>query len=330
MIVAANHEQLNRAQGVLLGQLAGDALGSMVEFMAVERIRQLHPGGLREIGPSPVFGTLAGQPTDDSEMALALARTLVQYGFDVEQIARAYATWMVSPPFDSGGATQRALLPAAAALRQGQPVAEAARSNASRDSEANGALMRQSPLAIWGANLPPEQLAAYVTADTELTHPNPVCVDASTAYIVALAAAVGEGLDARTTYERAVAWQAAHGRTQTITATLAAAATQPPADYQPQMGHVVKALQNAFHQLLHSDSLEAGVVATVMAGGDTDTNAAIAAALLGGVYGLAAIPQQWRAAVLSCRPEAGPGVGQPRPQVYWPVDALALAEKLLR
>ncbi len=328
--MAVNHEQLNRAQGVLLGQLAGDALGSMVEFMAVERIHQLHPGGLRKIGPSPVFGTLAGQPTDDSEMALALARTLVQHGFDVEQIACAYATWMVSPPFDSGGTTKQALHPAAAALRQGQPVAEAARINASRDSEANGALMRQSPLAIWGANLPPEQLAAYVSADTELTHPSPVCVDASTAYIVALAAAVSEGLDARATYERAVAWQAEHGRSQRITDALAAAANEPPHDYQTHMGHVLIALQNAFYQLLHSDSVEASVVATVMAGGDTDTNAAIAAALVGGVYGLAAIPQQWREAVLSCRPEAGPGVRQPRPQVYWPLDALELAEKLLR
>lgn len=35
---------------------------------------------------------------------MALALTLVQHGFDVEQIARAYATWMVSPPFDSGSA----------------------------------------------------------------------------------------------------------------------------------------------------------------------------------------------------------------------------------
>ncbi len=66
-----------RAQGCLLGQLTGDALGSMVEFMPADTIRKRHPMGLREIGPSPVFHTLAGQPTDDSELALALARTLL-------------------------------------------------------------------------------------------------------------------------------------------------------------------------------------------------------------------------------------------------------------
>ena len=69
---------------------------------------------------------------------------------------------------------------------------------------------------------------------------------------------------------------------------------------------------------------------TIMRGGDTDTNAAICGALLGAVYGVEAIPQQWRDAVLNCRPEAGrPGVHRPRPECFWPVDAMELAEKLL-
>jgi len=76
--------------------------------------------------------------------------------------------------------------------------------------------------------------------------------------------------------------------------------------------------------------LEQGVVGTVMCGGDTDTNAAIAGALLGAVHGIAAIPAQWRDAVLSCRPEAGqPGVNKPRPPEFWALDALELAEQLL-
>ena len=41
------------------------------------------------------------------------------------------------------------------------------------------------------------------------------------------------------------------------------------------------ALQNAFRVALHTTNFEDGVVATVMRGGDTDTNAAIAGALLG-------------------------------------------------
>lgn len=69
---------------------------------------------------------------------------------------------------------------------------------------------------------------------------------------------------------------------------------------------------------------------TVMHGGDTDTNAAIAGALLGAVHGLKSIPSQWKESVLACRPIKGtPGVYQPRPQQFWPTDALELAESLL-
>ena len=44
---------------------------------------------------------------------------------------------------------------------------------------------------------------------------------------------------------------------------------------------------------------------TVMRGGDTDTNAAIAGALLGAVYGRNALPRQWIEKILSCRPSEG-------------------------
>jgi ADP-ribosyl-[dinitrogen reductase] hydrolase len=111
---------------------------------------------------------------------------------------------------------------------------------------------------------------------------------------------------------------------------LEAAASRPPADYLHRMGWVLIALQNAFWQLLHAPDLEEGVIRSVMAGGDTDTNAAIAGALLGAVHGRKAVPLQWMDRVLTCRPLAGlPGVRRPRPTSVWPVDALWLAERLL-
>jgi ADP-ribosyl-[dinitrogen reductase] hydrolase len=48
------------------------------------------------------------------------------------------------------------------------------------------------------------------------------------------------------------------------------------------------------------------------------------------VYGRDAIPSQWQRMVLSSRPMPGlSAVMQPRPAVYWPVDALGLAERLV-
>src|ERR1035437_2396407 len=92
------------------------------------------------------------------------------------------------------------------------------------------------------------------------------------------------------------------GTPQSITETVIAAGSKRPDVYSTQMGWVLIALQNAFWQLLHAENLEEGIVSTVMSGGDTDTNAAIARALLGAVYGRTAVPLQWLDRILSCRP----------------------------
>jgi ADP-ribosylglycohydrolase len=321
---------VERAQGCLLGQLTGDALGSMVEFAGSAAIRRTYPAGLRAIGPSPVFSTVAGQPTDDSELALVLARTLLRTeSYDAEEVAAAYTFWVESKPFDVGNTIGTALRAMSLAGRTGTSRVAAAEAAASHASESNGALMRQSPLAIWGHALDPHALAAAVRADTRLTHPSLVCQDASAAFIVALAGVVREGLGAADAYALAREWHAAHGGNATVAEALAAAADRPP-EYERNEGHVLVALQNAFYQALHAPSVEEGVVTTVMAGGDTDTNAAIAGALLGALHGARALPAQWRQAGLTCRPQAdAPGIGQPRPRACWPVDALILAERLL-
>ncbi len=57
-------QKLSRAQGCLLGQLAGDALGSLVEFQSPDEIRRSYPDGVREPADGGTWNTIAGQPTD--------------------------------------------------------------------------------------------------------------------------------------------------------------------------------------------------------------------------------------------------------------------------
>ena len=131
-------------------------------------------------------------------------------------------------------------------------------------------------------------------------------------------------------YRQIVAWAKATHVDEELMNAVTGAAETPPVDYVSQQGWVLIAFRNALYQLLHADALEASVVDTVMRGGDTDTNAAICGALLGAVYGHSAIPAQWTDRLLTCRPVAGlPDVHRPRPECFWPVDALSLAEQLL-
>ena len=92
-------------------------------------------------------------------MALALARSLVRNGgFSINDIRTSYVRWYRSGPFDIGRTTTLGL--------EGEPILE---------SQANGALMRISPLGVFGWKMEPEALAKLAAEDAALTHPNPIC-----------------------------------------------------------------------------------------------------------------------------------------------------------
>ena len=303
-----------RARGCLLGQFAGDSLGSLVEFQKAGWIARGYPGGVRDLADGGTFNNVAGQLTDDSEMALALARTVARLGrYDVAAVRAVYVDWMESGPFDIGGTTSAGL--------SGRPRQE---------SQANGALMRCSPLGIFGAAAGPEAAGELAAIDAAITHPNPLCVQANRLYVMAIADAIANGTEPRALYDQVVEWaQRLDVDEALLQALQAASVTRPVADHQNQ-GWVLIAFQNAFWQLLHAPGLEDGVVDTVMLGGDTDTNACICGALLGSVHGAGAVPERWVSTLLSCRPEAGrPGVVHPRPRIYWPCDVLEVADALL-
>jgi hypothetical protein len=120
---------ISRAQGCLLGQLAGDALGSLVEFRTPQDIKDQYPQGVRELADGGTWNTVAGQPTDDSEMALLLARMLADHGrYDPAKARKAYEFWLDSGPFDCG-----------------MTISSGLRGDPNPDSQANGAMMRIKP-----------------------------------------------------------------------------------------------------------------------------------------------------------------------------------------
>ena len=309
-----NEGMLSRAQGCLLGQLAGDALGSLVEFQTTDKTRREYPEGVRKLADGGTYKTIAGQPTDDSEMALLLARMLVEEGrYDPEKARLAYLFWLDSGPFDCGVTVSGGL-----------------RDRPNPDSQANGAMMRISPLGIFGANRDLKLVAEWARQDAAITHPHPVCQQANALFTMAIAHAVHGGCDGRNLYRQIIKWTEEMKVERSLLEAVRGAAETPPPDYVNQQGWVLIAFRNALWQLLHAPNLEEAVVNTVMRGGDTDTNAAICGALLGAVYGRSEVPGQWVESLLKCRPAAGlPNVRHPRPECFWPVDALELAEGLL-
>ena len=322
----AEGQRLDRALGCLLGMAIGDSLGSMVEFQTARAIAARYPDGVRDLAPSPVWHTLAGQPTDDSELGLTLARSLAEAGeYDADNAATAYGRWYTSEPFDCGQTTALAFGAAASAIAS---PARAARAKTDRASQANGSLMRIAPIGVWARD--PDEAARLASEDSALSHPHPVCRTACAAYAGAIAAGLA-GADRRGMMDTALRIaEAAGAEAASVLAVLRQArAGVAPAEFQHQMGWVLIALQNAFFHLAAGTATEPALIWTVAQGGDSDTNGAIAGALLGAADGRASLPVRWIMPVLTCRPDPGLHPARPRPDVYWPDDLLDLTEALL-
>ena len=323
----AEGQRFDRALGSMLGMVIGDSLGSLVEFQTAETIRSAYPGGVRNLAASPVWHTLPGQPTDDSELGLALARSLVRMrGYDPEDAASAYGRWYASGPFDCGQTTGLAF-GAVAAAPEGDK-AWAAKDKADRTSQSNGSLMRVAPIGVWASD--PDEAAATASEDSALSHPHPVCRASCACFTAAISAAL-LGADRRGMMETAlqIADAAGSEAAPVATALRQAVAGVAPADFQRHMGWVLIALQNAFFHLAAGTAIEPALIETVGRGGDTDTNGAVAGALLGAADGRGSLPVRWVLPVLTCRPDAGLHPARPRPDEYWPDDLLDLTEALL-
>jgi len=317
---------LARAQGCLLGQLAGDSLGGLVEFKSVKSIKSEYPRDVRDLCDGGTWHNLAGQPTDDSELALMLARTLVHLGrYDRSASIDAYIHWWPKA-WDRGNTLTQSLQPASRGTSSDERL-RLAEEHASQSSQSNGSLMRISPLGIFGAGQP-AMAADLARIDSRLTHPHFVCQDACGAFAAAIAVAITSG-SREACYKAALTETERSNSHADVRKAVEDARHDAPADFTHQMGWVLIALQNAFYQLLHAPSLEEGVVDTVMRGGDTDTNAAIAGAVLGAVHGRKKVPPKWLETLLCCRPLPGTSTAHPQPPEFWPVDVMELSEALL-
>src|SRR5262245_1022369 len=88
----------DRRRGTLIGLAVGDALGAAVEFMV--------PGSFAAVtdyrGGGP-HGLAAGEWTDDTSMALALADSLAAVGWDLNDQARRYVAWWRTGKYSVNG-----------------------------------------------------------------------------------------------------------------------------------------------------------------------------------------------------------------------------------
>ncbi len=335
-----NQPKYDAATGCLFGALVGDAAGATLEFFEdditsedVAWAMSMPGGGDLQVAP--------GQVTDDGELTLCLARALGESEtFDLEIIARNYAQWVESRPFDMGFTTSYSL----GAFRDVDVAqvgyAEVMQQSASKmcmGSKANGSLMRITPLGIWGHDLEVSEIANFARQDTSLSHPNHSCGYAVACYSIAIATLIKQPGKGELAFNHARTWldsqadlaQDSHQYHcwAEVTSWLDDAADNVNVPYLPQIGFIKIAFTHAFRHLLLGSNYETAIAETLAGGGDTDTNACIVGGLIGAVVGVDGIPGKMRDSVLNCDTTIGK---HPRPAFLHPQQVSELIPRLLK
>ena len=250
-----------RCAGSLIGLACGDAVGTTVEFQS----RGTFPPVTDMIGGGP-FGLAPGQWTDDTSMALCLAKSLLEVGgFDPFDQMNRYLDWWRRGYLSSTGECFDIGMTVRAALVRFESTRDPFAGSVDPETAGNGALMRLAPIVLF--YYPDfERIQRFAVDSSRTTHAAPEALDCSRLMAHVIAAALADS-----------------SKSEMLDGTSLRLAS-------PRVASLAAALW-CFHT---TDSFESAVLRAVNLGDDADTTAAIVGQIAGAYYGLNAIPAAWR------------------------------------
>jgi ADP-ribosyl-[dinitrogen reductase] hydrolase len=282
----------DRRRGTLIGLSIGDALGAAVEFMSPGSFTPVT--GYRSGGPHRLK---AGEWTDDTSMALALADSIATAGWDLNDQADRYVQWWQTGKYSVNGRCFDIGITTSGAL--GNYVAKKnALTSGDRSDRAsgNGSIMRLAPVPIRYAGLYPDkidELSRLAEESSLPTHASDQCVSACRYLATVLAALMhGEDRDKVLSPE----WQplAQLNAIKPLNPLIQEIAQGSFCQKQPPAirgsGWVVKSLEASLWAFHNASSFDEAVLRAVNLGDAADTTGAICGQLAGAFWGESGIP----------------------------------------
>ncbi|MDE6371667.1 MAG: ADP-ribosylglycohydrolase family protein [Duncaniella sp.] len=282
----------DRMMGCLCGQAIGDALGLGAEFMSKEEVKRFYPDGLKRydqiIQDSHRRRWPIGAWTDDTDMMLCILTAFDGVEFNTRETARNFKRWLNGDAMGIGSHTYKVLSMSDYVLMP-EECSKFWWDLSRQRSAANGALMRTSVVGLVGNNV--DEQAERICL---LTHYDPRCVGScvivseiihnivwnSIELSYAEIKELGQKYDGRIGEWIDIAYESKD-------------ITDLRLDERESMGYTLRSLSAALWCYWHSPSFEDGLITIVNEGGDADTNAAIACAVLGAKYGCSGIPSYY-------------------------------------
>jgi ADP-ribosylglycohydrolase len=285
----------DRQRGMLIGLAIGDALGAAVEFAPTGTFRPIM--GYRAGGP---HGLEPGEWTDDTSMALALADSIADVGWDLDDQAQRYVAWWRGGKYSVNGRCFDIGTTTCVSLRQFCERGDARTSGLTHErASGNGSIMRLAPVPIAYARMFPDRLDLLIERLTESsrpTHGSQQCLTAC-AYFGVLLAGLAHGLPR----EEVLHPDWAHVRRLRELSPLhpeidevaggSFRRRQPP-EIQGS-GYVVKSLEAALWSFHSAGDFRQAVLQAVNLGDDADTTGAVCGQLAGAYWGESGVPAEW-------------------------------------
>lgn len=277
--------QEQSAIGAIVGSAVGDALGAPFEFKA--------PGLFAKTFPTPIIGEKGemigggsfnwarGEFTDDTQMAMALAESLLEAdGYDPSLTFGHFRAW-ASDANDIGNTTS-------AALRNSDysTAAQLAHERIGHTGS-NGAVMRVAPVGLMGAMRGAVWTRETALQQAALTHFDPIAQWSAVvvAEFIRRLIVIGNPIDSLDHLAEIVPAEHRAAMEQAISGT------------DPMLnannGDALICVAQAFWAYRRADSFSETVQLAINLGGDTDTVAAVAGAMAGARYGIQGIPARW-------------------------------------
>lgn len=330
--------RLNRQRGCLMGLAVADALGAAVEFKSPGSFEPVV--GYRSDGPHGLDG---GEWTDDTSMALALADSIANAGWDLNDQARRYLSWWREGTYSVNGRCFDIGNTTAAALRRFQESQDASTSgDCSSRSSGNGSIMRLAPVPLRYLELfpdRPQQLVRFAAESSLPTHASPQCVSACR-YMALVLAGLMHGLDRGEVL--AANWEPLEQlrRIEPLHPEVEAVAAGSYRELEPPMikgnGYVVKSLEASLWAFHDAHDFREAVLRAVNLGDDADTTGAVCGQFAGAFWGEAGIPPEWLEGLAKRQmieqalegllsPAASASLDPPNRSSYWVVPGKLLA-----
>ena len=261
--------KLDQARGTFLGLAVGDALGCTLEFSKRNAEMPRH----EEISGGGPFKVEAGDHTDDTCMALALASSLVENSqLDPVHVMDEFLEWYVSGKYSPTnecidiGNTVRAALDRWKNDRYSPfcgPQGEF--------SSGNGGIMRLCPIIIWH-RYSYEKALTDAVVQSMLTHASNNCIRYSQIFA-------------------SILW---HGSVdKNIISGLDTLALPDDETWPAATGDVMSSLKAAVWAVRTTSNFRDAVIKAVNLGDDSDTVGAITGQIAGRIYGAKNIPKNW-------------------------------------